>query len=278
MEFNWLHGLLYGLMCGYSQFLPVPAEAHRILFLQLTGIRDEGSIVRLAVHLAALLALVISCWPRISRMRREQRFAAVPPRRRKRQPDKRIMLDMKLVRTAAVPLLVSMIAIPGLEQAIGIRYWLVAIILVINGIILYSPQFMPGANKDSLTLSAWDATLIGLGGALAVIPGISRMGMLTSVGSVRGADRKYILEIALLLYIPVMIVLCLMDFFSFGFSGMAVSGALLLACAVAAATAFFSSLLMIHFLRFMIVNAGFAGFAYHSWGLALFIFILYLTI
>lgn len=278
MEFTWLHGLLYGLMCGYSQFLPVPAEAHRVLFLQLTGIKDEGSLVRLSVHLAALAALAISCWPQISRMRREKRYASIPPRRRKRQPDKKTLLDIKLMRTAVVPLLLSMILIPAAEQVIGIRYWLVAIILVINGIILYSPQFLPGANKDSLTLSAWDSLLIGMGGALGIIPGISRVGMMASVGAVRGGDRRYILEIALLLSVPIMLILCLMDFFTFGFSGVAVSGGLLLGCAVAAVASFASSLLMIHFMRFMIVNAGFAGFAYYSWGLALFIFVLYLSV
>lgn len=278
MDFTWLHGLLYGFLCGFSQFLPVSAEAHRVLFFQLTGIKDEGSFVRLAVHLAALLALLTSCWPQLSRMRREKRLAAILPRRRKRQPDKKTLLDIKLIRTAAVPLLLSLIGMPMAEQVIGIRYWLVAAVLVINGIVLYSPQFMPGANKDSRMLSAWDAVLIGLSGALSVIPGLSRVGMMISVGTMRGADRRYILEIALLLCIPLMIALCLMDFFSFGFSGMAVSGALLLSAVAAAAAAFAGSLLMIHFLRFLSVSAGFSGFAYYSWGLALFIFILYLTI
>ena len=278
MEFTWLHGLIYGLMCGYSQFLPVSSEAHRVLFAQLTGIREEGDLVRLSVHLAGVLALVVSCWPQMSRIRREQRLAAIPPRRRKRQPEKRILLDVKFMKTAAVPLLLSLLAAGYFREQVGSRYWLVAIILVINGVVLYSPQFLPGANKDSRTLSGWDAFLAGLAGALGVIPGISRMAMLTSVGSVRGADRRYFLEITLMLLIPVTLAACLLDFFAIGFGGVSVDGALLLSCAAAAGAAFISCLVMIHFMRYLIVNAGFAGFAYYSWGLALFIFVLYLTI
>jgi undecaprenyl pyrophosphate phosphatase UppP len=41
--------------------------------------------------------------------------------------------------------------------------------------------------------------------------------------------------------------------------------------------AFVGSYVAIHFMRFLVVSSGFAGFAYYSWGAALFSMILYLT-
>jgi hypothetical protein len=47
---------------------------------------------------------------------------------------------------------------------------------------------------------------------------------------------------------------------------------------LASLTAFVGSYLGITFIRFLAVKVGFSGFAYYSWGAALFAFILYLTI
>ena len=76
-----------------------------------------------------------------------------------------------------------------------------------------------------------------------------------------------------------MIILILVDFYMLFTTGV---GALsfmifvkyLFSAVVAGISAYFAILLM----RFLAVNTGFAGFAYYSWGAALFAFILYLTI
>ena len=38
MDWNVLHSLLFGLISGFAQILPVSAEAHQILFGKLSGI------------------------------------------------------------------------------------------------------------------------------------------------------------------------------------------------------------------------------------------------
>ena len=213
MEFGWLHSLIYGLICGFTQFLPVPAEAHRALYLQIIGSIDEGIWTRIALHLGALLALLTACSESLKRFRREQRLANLPARRRKRQPDRKTMLDLRLLRIAGVPFLLSVLAY-SMRWQIESRYWLLAIVLAVNGIILYAPQFMPGANKNSLSLSAVDSFLIGVGGGVGTIPGISGIGALTSVAKMLGTDRQYALEIGLLLYIPMNVILLGIHFYS----------------------------------------------------------------
>lgn len=278
MALNWFESLLYGLISGFTEFLPVSSEAHGILLTRILGVEDAGSGLCLAVHLGALLALLLSCRPQLSRLSRERRIAAMPARRRKRQPDANALMDIRLLKTAAFPLLLAFLAYPWVGKLCH-RLWILGLALMINGILLYVPQFMPGANKDSRTLSRLDGLLIGLGGALAVMPGISRLGATMSVSAMRGTERQYSLHTALMLCIPALALLVLINLagvIASGFAGITAGGVLSIITAggAAAVSAYFSILLM----RFLMVKAGFSGFAYYCWGTAMFAFILYLAI
>lgn len=274
MDLNWLTGLLYGLVSGFTEFLPVSSETHRMLLRQLMGMTQEDAGLRLAVHAGALLGLVLACWPEISRMRREQRLASIPPRRRRRQPDIKITLMLRMLKTAAVPLLLSFLFYGTAGEFTDIL-WLHCVFLVANGIVLYIPQFMLRGNKDAQTLSALDATLIGFGGALAVIPGLSGMGISMSVAQMRGADRRFAAELCLLLSIPALAAACLLDTLALI---TAQAGAELIPCLTAAAAACLSGYLGVLLVRYLSAKAGFIGFSYYSWGAALFALVLYLTI
>lgn len=274
---QWFQSFIYGLLCGFTEFLPVSSQPHGILLGRLFGVSELGGLLPLAVHIGALLALLLQFRPQLGRLSREQKLASEPPRRRKRQPDPATLIELKLLRIAVIPLLLGFVAYPWVGDQ-GERLWILGLSLVLNGVILYIPQFMVRANKSACHLSGVDSLLIGLGGALAVIPGISRVGTLHSVATMRGTDREYALQTALLLCIPALVVQLVFDgiiFFS------ALSGITFLtvicavtACAVAAVSSYFSIL----FIRFLSVNAGFSGFAYYSWGAAMLAFILYLAI
>lgn len=274
---QWFQSLIYGLLCGFTEFLPVSSQPHAVLLSRLFGVSDLGGLLRLAAHIGALLSLLLLYRPQISRLSRERKIAAVPPRRRRRQPDPVSLLDLKLLRTAAVPMLLGFIAYPWVWDQ-GERLWILGLALVLNGIFVYIPQFMVRSNKDARHLTVIDNLLIGLGGALAVIPGVSRVGMLHSVATIKGADREYGLQTALLLCIPALCIQILFDLIVFfgslaGFTFLAALCAVTV-CAASVASSYFSIL----FIRFLSVNAGFSGFAYYSWGAAMLAFILYLAI
>lgn len=276
MQPNWLESLIYGLISGLSEFLPVSSEAHRALFLRLTGTVDEARL-RLAVHIGAFLSLLIFCTPVLSRLRRERKIAAVPKKHRRRQPDIRSLLDIRVLRTAGIALLVAFLAYPIVGRLYE-RLWVLAIFLAINGMLLYVPQFLPGANKDSQSLSSLDAVLIGLAGGAGVIPGISRVGASVSVGLTRGADRRYALDTGLLLSIPALIVLALIDCGGLFAGAGGITAFSVARYFTAAVGSFAGSYCAVSILRFLAVRAGFSGFAYYCWGAALFSFVLYLTI
>ena len=180
----------------------------------------------------------------------------------------------RLVSTAAVPVLLGVIAsylIAGIES----HFWFLALMLAVNGVFLFAPQHMPQANKDSLSLSAMDAFVMGLAGASAALPGISRMGAMVSTGVMRGADRRYALDMSLLLMIPALLLLAVFD--ATALTG-GIGGQQILCCFLGSAAAFAGASASIFLLRFLAFKLGFSLFSYYSWGMALFTFILYLIV
>lgn len=278
MELNWLESLVFGLVSGLAEFLPVSAQAHRAMLLKLFGSGQEDPLLRLLIHFGAFLAVIVASKPQIAQIRRERRLARIPKRRRKRQPDSKILLDLQIVRTAFVPSLLGLVIYAATGSWSG-SLLSIAAFLLLNGLVLFLPAHLPAGNKDSRSMSGLDSLLIGLSAALGMIPGISRMGMTTSTAQIRGADKQQALTWSLLLSIPVL--LCLMGLDIYGIASIgtaAFGGAVLFRFILSAAAAYCGGYIAIQFMRFLAVKAGFSGFAYYSWGAALFAFILYMTI
>lgn len=271
---DWLESIIFGFICGLTEFLPVSAQAHEALLLKMFGTASTP-LLRLVIHAAALLALYRNCAVHIGAMLREQRLLRIPPRRRKRRPDMLKVLDLRFLRTAAIVLMLGFFAYPTLSVWRNDLH-IIAPILVLNGIIVYFPMHMPTGNKDARSMSQLDAVLLGLSGALAVIPGISRIGILTAIGIARGADREHSLNWALLLCIPALTVLLGMDVYTVMTQGIGAFD--LIQTVFAAAAAFGGAWCAIKTMRFLAVKAGFSSFAYYCWGAALFSFIMYLTV
>lgn len=276
MELNWLQSLLYGLISGFTEFLPICPDGHRFLFLSLFGASDYAAI-RLSVHFGGFCALFFLCVPMIARLNRERKIASITERRRKRQPDMRSIMDLRFLKVAVIPVILCAAAHPFVSSLFS-KSWILAALLFLNGCLLYIPQFYPHANKDALTLSGKDAVFIGMATGFGIFPGISQMATALSIGSLRGADRRYILDIILLLCIPMMLILIILDFFAVFTAAATLSFASFLCCFTAALMSFIGAYFGIYMMRFFAVRVGFSGFAYYSWGLALLTFILYLTI
>ncbi len=276
MELSWFESFIYGIVSGLSEFLPISAEAHRALYLRLVGAGDYG-LLRFMTHLGALLGLLITCWPMIAKLNRERQIASVNKKRRKRVPDSRSLTDIRFLRIANISVIMVFILYPIVHD-LHERLWILAGLLIVNGILLYIPQFLPSANKDSRSMTMVDSMIVGLCGGLGVIPGFSRLGLTTSTAMMRGAERRYAMDTALLISIPALVVLLVIDFFAIFTTSAGLTFIAILSCLTAGITSFFSACFGIYMMRFLAVRAGFSGFAYYSWGLSLFSFVLYLMI
>lgn len=274
LDLNWLQSILYGLVSGLMDILPVSAQAHRVLLLKFFGLKGESDLLHLMLHLAVFAALYFSCSAHIVRMTRAKRLSRVPKRKRKRPLDTRSLMDLSMLKTMLVPVILSFFLYRYTEKIQG-NLLLLALFLFLNGIILYAPQFLPTGNRDSRTLSRVEGLLMGFGGAVAALPGVSAMGAATSVSSVCGVDRGYGLNMALLMNLFLNAGLVVMDVMAIASGGLeTLSIMLVLRYLLTAVVAFGGSLLGIRTMRTLAENHGFGMFGLYCFGLALFTFIL----
>ena len=273
---DWLKTILYGFIAGLTELLPVSSQAHRMLASLLLGVDGHVPLLRMLIRVACFAALLVCCGGEIRKIRRETRLAKVPARRRTRPLDLKSVNTMRLLKVAGVPLVLGMLLYGKTDPMVQSLHLLV-LFLGINGVLLFVPHLLKTGNKDSRMLSPFDGILIGLSGALGVIPGMSCMGAMLSTASMRGVDKGYALSFALLLQLPVMAVIFVFEAIALRTGVEMISLMVLLKYALTMAAAYLGCTAAVSVMRALAAKAGFSGFAYYCWGAALFTLILYLT-
>lgn len=277
MELSWLQSLIFGLVSGITELLPVSAPAHEALVMKLFGMADSP-LLRLLVHTAVWEALYLNLREPVSRLLQERELSRIPPRRRSRQPDPVFVRDLKLMRSAMLPMVLGFLAAYFLKD-VQMDLSRIAVFLLINGVILYIPGHMPTGNKDSRSMTPLDGMLLGLSAAAGIFPGISRIGAVVSAAIGRGAGKEQALRWALLLDLAAMLFVIGFDAYALITTGLgALTVPTIISCVLACAAAFGGAMAGIRVMNFLAFRTGFSGFAYYSWGAALFAFLMYLTI
>lgn len=275
---NLLETILYGLIGGLTDILPVSARAHGSLLMFLLGQDSEPDLLRFTVHMGVIAGLYYSCHTHILRILRAYRLSRVPKRRRRRPLDMNSVMDLRLVQTMLLPLILSLIFYRTMNSWVS-SLSILAAVLFANGVLLYIPQFLPGSNKSSLHITPWDGIFMGLGAAASVMPGLSCTGLVISVGSVRGVDRGYALNMAMLLnifYNAGMMVFDCIAMVGQGISGF--SFAMLLMDLAGGVAACGGTLLGVALMKKLVSSRGWGFFAYYCWGAAMLLFILFLSV
>ena len=277
MEMNFFQSLLYGFLSGLTDILPISSQAHKAILLTLYGAEGEPALLRLLLHGAILGALYFSCRDQILRIRRQLQLARVPKRRRKRPLDVRVLMDVRLLKTMAVPAVILCVFSGKTAVLTGSLNW-VAVLSLLNALILFLPNLMPTGNKDSRSLTPMEAILMGIGGGLGILPGVSSVGAMTSVASVTGVERKYALKLILLVQMVITAAMAVMDIVAL-FSGVGVLGvSVLLGYLLAAAAAFAGVCIGVRVMGNLAEKKGFNVFAFYSLAMTFLAFILYLMV
>ncbi|MBR2721185.1 MAG: undecaprenyl-diphosphate phosphatase [Clostridia bacterium] len=273
---EWLKALLYGIVEGITEWLPISSTGHLILVEEWLPFRFAGmdaafhaefwEMFEVVIQLGAILAVILLFWGRL-----------FPFGKDKSEGDKkRIWTLWAKVLVASVPAAAVGIGLDKiLEIATGkdIDGWLYNSVVVATALIVYGIAFLiiekinknKTAKIDSLDqLPYKTALLIGAFQALSILPGTSRSGSTILGSMILGLSRTAGAEFSFFMAIPVM----------FGASGIKVLGfakwvmeanvsvpigawiALLVGCAVSFAV----SVAAIRFLMDFVKKHSFASF------------------
>ena len=270
---NWLQSIIYGLLSGFSEFLPISSPGHQIVLKKVFGLSESEPIRELMIHIALLLAIIVSGATYIVQIYRSLRN-----RRKGRglRSDKRSVYDYRIIVMSVISMLPLML-LHGLFQGIGNNFAILSLCFAVNGVLVYIPAHLAHGNKDSYKMSGLDGILMGVSSAIGIIPGFSRIGGAMTCAISRGADKIKAYNWILLVSIPALLFLILLDvlaWMSVGFA--AVSFSLFMNYLVCALCAFVSAIAGIYLMRFLMYRVGFSAFGYYCWGAAMLTLILYL--
>lgn len=193
-----LQAILLALIQGVTEFLPISSSAHLVLAPYLFGWSDQGLAFDVAVNTGTLLAVA-------AYFRRDLLDLAAAMVR----PGERTVEGMPPRRLAwALALGTVPVAAAGLYAAewVGTSArspLLIAVTSIVFALLLWVADRRGRRLRDLAGLRVTDGLVIGLGQALALLPGTSRSGITITVALLLGFRRPAAARFSLLLAIPV---------------------------------------------------------------------------
>lgn len=271
---SFLESIIYGFVSGLTEFLPVSPQGHQALMLRLFGVSVREPVRDMFVHIAILIALVTTCKSMFTRLSMENKLAGRS--RRRRGPIRSSAYDLRLIKGAVFPLIAGLFFYFACRKFES-NHIILAVFFIINGIIIIVPEYARRGNKDARFMSGWDGIIYGLLGALASIPGISRITTMGFYMSLRGVDRNHNINWILILSVPVLIAFIFFDLVLLFILPIGkITFVTFIQYLVSALSGYFGGYLSILLIKYLSVHTGYGAFAYYSWGAAMFTFVLYL--
>ena len=247
-----LSALLMGIVEGLTEFLPVSSTGHLILFAEAIGFEGPpGKTFEITIQLGAVLAVIWFFRNRLVRI--------ATGMWRRGSPEYYTALNLIL---AFLPAMVLGATLHGYITRLLFTPLVVALALILGGIaIIVIERARPNPSIHSIPeIGPLAALLVGLGQALAMIPGTSRSGATIISALLVGVERKAAAEFSFLLAIPTMIAATAFSLFKarheLDFSGFGV-------IAVGFVAAFIVALLVVRWLLAVISRIGFTPFGWY---------------
>lgn len=263
---TFLSSFLLGLVQGIAEFLPISSSGHLAIAQNLLGMSDAGTVPEffdVLLHLGTLVAVFVAYWADIKDMVLEFFHGAgdlihhstpnpVPPARR-------LIL---LIILGTLPLFV-VLPVKDAVQGLSNSMVFIGAALIVTGVLLFVSDRVKKGRKNERTATWLDVLIVGLGQAIATMPGISRSGMTITTGCFVGFERKFAVRFSFLLSIPAVLganILSLADAAKAGINWAEVPVYL-----VGVVTAAVVGYLCIRLLRFIADRGKFGAFAYYCW-------------
>ena len=267
---TYLTAFLLGLVQGVAEFLPISSSGHLAIAQNLLHIEGAGSVPEffdVLLHLGTLIAVFAAYWKDICEMVVEffrgigdlahrSTPSPVPPARR-------LIL---LIVVGTLPLF-AVLPIRKAVQGLGDNMVFVGAALIVTGFLLFLCDRVRKGRKTERSATWLDALLVGVGQAVATLPGVSRSGMTITAGCFVGYERRFAVRFSFLLSIPAVLganILSIGDAVKAGVNGAEVPMYL-----VGVVTAAVVGYLCIRLLKYVADKGRFGAFAYYCWAVGI---------
>ena len=202
---EWFQAVVLGLIQGLTEFLPVSSSGHLTIFKAIFGIDADNLSFEVAVHAATVLSTIVAFRKEIWNI-----IGGVFKFRYNPQTEYFLKICVSMIPVFIVGVFFK----DFVEDIFGSGLIIVGSMLVLTAVLLTLGETL--SNRQARRAAAegrepgrevgwWDALIIGIAQAFAVMPGLSRSGTTISTGLMLGVRKSSMAQFSfLMVLIPIL--------------------------------------------------------------------------
>ena len=198
---DWIHALILGLVQGLTEYLPVSSSGHLTILSTFFGVDGADNLqFTVAVHVATVLSTLVMLWKEIDWILKGL-----------------FKWELNDETKYVLNIIVSMIPVgivgvffkDKIEEVFGSGLLIVGAMLILTAALLIFSYYAKPRQKERISM--WDAFVIGVAQACAVMPGLSRSGSTIATGLMLGNKKEKLAQFSFLMVIPPILGEALLD-------------------------------------------------------------------
>lgn len=187
--------LIYGVIQGLAEFLPISSSAHLVALPQIMGWQDPGLTFDVALHLGTLIAVIAFFW---------KDWIELISNGVARPQSKNGKLFWYLV-VACIPGGIIGVLLEKKAETTFRNLALIGAMMIIMGLVLYAADKYSKRMVSIENIGLKRSLYIGLAQALAIIPGVSRSGITMAAGLFTDLKKEDTARFSFLLSTPIIL-------------------------------------------------------------------------
>lgn len=190
---NYIEAIILGIIQGLTEFLPVSSSGHLELAKALFGnetLPNESLTFTVVLHFATALSTLV-----VFRSEVIQIFKGLF----QFKWNEELQFSLKIIVSMIPAVVAGLFFEEQFEAFFGGQILLVGFMLIITSLLLLFADKATGTTKN---VSFFNAVVIGVSQALAILPGISRSGATISSSVLLGIDRVKAARFSFLMVVP----------------------------------------------------------------------------
>ena len=184
---DYLQAIFLAFVQGVSEFIPVSSSAHLVIFSEFLNFNGQSLIFDVGLHLGSLIAIIFFFRNDLLKIKSNKKL-------------------LKLIIIGSLPLIIFgyyfiSFGIINILRNIEVIGWST---LVFGLLLYYADSFKVAKNLDK-DLNTKNILIIGMMQVLSLMPGVSRSGIIITVGRLLNFNREDSVKISFFLSIPALL-------------------------------------------------------------------------